>query len=135
MWCFGRKSSNHSQHQSPFSLLSHGDDASVAEARAFRRHASLKKCLNRFGIKVGRKRLDFSRFSSQVVPIVNDAVGAGITERPRGVATDTRSPESTHLMSKSFPRELGLFPHYTDENGLGLVPGDQVRGWPSHSRL
>ena len=32
----------------------------------------------------------FSRFSSQVVPIVNDAIGVGITELPRGVATDTR---------------------------------------------
>ena len=31
--------------------------------------------------------------------IVNEASGAGITELPRGVATDTRSPESTHLMS------------------------------------
>ena len=59
-----------------------------------------KKCLNRFGIDVGRKGLDFSRFCSQVVPIVNDAIGVGITELPRGVATDTRSPESIHLMSK-----------------------------------
>ena len=34
------------------------------------------------------------------MPIVNDAIGVGITELPRGAVTDTRRPESTHLMSK-----------------------------------
>ena len=38
--------------------------------------------------------------SSHVVQIVNEATGVGITELPRGAATDTQSPDSTHLMSK-----------------------------------
>ena len=48
-----------------FSLLrflvrkSHREDASVTEARAFRRHASLKNVLNRFNIHVWRKVLEF----------------------------------------------------------------------------
>ena len=42
----------------------------------------------------------FPRLSSHVVPIVNETIGIRITELPRGAATDTQSPESTHLMSK-----------------------------------
>ena len=42
----------------------------------------------------------FPRFSSQVVPIVTDAICVGITEHPCRGATDRRSPESTHQMSK-----------------------------------
>ena len=61
---------------------SHGDDASVAEARVFRRHASLNSC-----------------FSTQKVPIVNGAISVGTAVAPLGDGTVTRNPVSTHLMS------------------------------------
>ena len=38
---------------------SHGGDASVAEARACRRHASLKKGMNRFNIHVAQSSETF----------------------------------------------------------------------------
>ena len=56
------------------------------------------------------------------MPKVNDATGVGIAVLPVGAATDTRSAESTHLMSKVFPRQLCIVPHYTKENSLSFVP-------------
>ena len=71
-----------------FSLLrlmvqkSHGDDASVAEARVIRRHASLKKFASTS--TCGAKFWNLSQLTSHVVPIVNEAIGVSITGLPRG---------------------------------------------------
>ena len=79
---------------------SHGDVASVPEACDLRRHASLKKVQIASTSTCVAKLWNFSRFSSHVVPFVNDAIGVGITVPPLSAETDTRSPESTHLMSQ-----------------------------------
>ena len=106
MWCFVSQIVQPLTTPVTFSLLrltvrkSHGDVASVAEAHVFRRHASLKKVWIAATSTCGAKQWNFSRFSSQVIPIVNDAIGMGIVVPPLGADTDTRSPESTHLMSK-----------------------------------
>ena len=49
---------------------------------------------------------------------MNDAIGVGITELPRGVATDTRSPESHPSDVKGFPRGV---------NGWVFVAGSLYR--------
>ena len=43
----------------------------------------------------------FSKFSAQFAPKVNEAGAIGSAVPPSGAATDTRSPESKHLMSKA----------------------------------
>ena len=105
MWRLCRQSSNHSQHQSPFSRYrliaqkSHGDNTPVVVGHVFRRHASLKNVGRASTSTPSAKLLNFSWFSTQVVPIVNDAIGAGKTVAPQGADAHARSPVSTHLMS------------------------------------
>ena len=81
-------------------LKSHGEDAFVAGARTLRRHESSKRVWIASTSKCGAKFRNLSRLSSKVVPIVKDARGVGTSVLPVGAAPDTRSPESTHRMSK-----------------------------------
>ena len=107
MWCLCRKSSNHSQHQTPFSPFrmkvqkSHGDANPEADACALRRHASLENVYSASTSTLGAKILNLSWSNTQIVPIVTVAicVGTTVTHQGDGKFTDTRSPVLTHLKS------------------------------------
>ena len=101
-----RKSSKHSQQQSPFSRLrlivqkSHGPDCSAARVRAFMRHASSKKGLQQADINTGSKTVELSRFRTHVAPVVMETSCDKTGNAPEGALfTETRMPVETHLMS------------------------------------
>ena len=103
--CFCRKSSNHSQHQSPFSRLRlivqlhHGPNCSAAGTRVFLRHASSKKVCRRSTSTLGAELLNLSRFRTKVAPIVVEAK-CDTKGKPPGVCTIIhRNTNPCRLMS------------------------------------
>ena len=129
MWCLCRKSSNHWQHQTPFSLFrlmvlkGHGDANPVAKACGFWRHASLKNLNSASTFTRGAKS------NTQVVLIVTVAICVEYD-------SDTPGRWHVHRHTKSCvdPRDMkcvawkiGMFSHRTNEHGLGLVPRSLFR--------
>ena len=112
MWCLCRKSSNHSQHQSPFSRFrfivqkSHGSDGPVAGTRDLLRHVWSKRVRSSATSTPGTKLLKPIAVQHPVCP---NCDGSNLRQhgqsiRGRTIHRDT-NPVETHLMSNfSFVR-------------------------------
>ena len=109
--CLCRKSSNHSQHQPPFSRFrlivqkSHSPDYSVADACPPASRV-VHKGLQRVDIGSRGKILKIFKVQHPICPIVMGATGNSTARHPGGAPfTDTRIPVDTHRMSNcSFVR-------------------------------